>query len=638
MTNQLLHLRLKRITKNYILLCAIWSCLVFLSGLFYAWVENQEINKSALTEARASFNRDLLFRRWAAGHGGVYAPVTEKNQPNPYLSHLPERDITTPSGRSLTLINPAYMTRQVHELSDELGGSQGHITSLQPLNPINAPDDWERKALELIALGEAEVVSVELFRGEKHLRYMRRMVAEKPCLGCHAIQGYKEGDVRGGISVSVPLAPYYLVSSASIRKISLGHLGIWLAGLISSFFLGYRIILRQVESRSEIEAKLLQSQKMEAVGTMAGGIAHDFNNILSIIIGYADIVKNEVPDNKQIRDDIDTILTAAKRATDLITQLLSFSRQAEQQLITIQPYSIVNESLKLLRSIIPRTVEIKTNLDPFVGTVLSDPTKIHQVLMNLCTNAVHAMDEKGIIEVKLERVELADSDIPPGKDLPAGPYMKLEVADNGTGMDDETRQKIFAPFFTTKERGKGTGMGLSVIHGIAESHRGFITVDSELGRGSTFSLFLPVSNVADDVPDKTTIPKETAGRPLGNEKILFIDDEILLGRWITRMLEQYGYQVTSYTDSIEAFEAFRADPEGFDLIITDQSMPQLSGLELSAEVFKIRPDLPIILCSGYSSKIPEGDFKELGISEFVRKPFNKEKLADIIRKVLGKKV
>lgn len=388
------------------------------------------------------------------------------------------------------------------------------------------------------------------------------------------------------------------------------------------------------EEKEKLEAQLRQSHKMEAVGVMAGGIAHDFNNILSAVVGYAELLKDEVPRDSQARKDVDQILVSSERAVRLVKQILAFSRKEEQKLIPIRPHTVIKETMKLLRSTIPTTTEIHQNIDSQCGAIYADPTKIHQILMNLCSNAVHAMNEKGIIEVNLAQVELTDEDLSVNKEIIPGPYMRLSVADNGTGIDVKTRERIFDPFFTTKEQGKGTGMGLSVVHGIVKSHNGMVTVDSEPGKGTTFNVFIPVIEGAEEM----TITARTEDLPSGDEKILFVDDEEILSILVTRTLGALGYRLTSFTNSADALATFRSKPDEFDLVMTDQTMPGMSGAELTTEILKIRPDMPIIICTGYSSKVSEEDFMELGASEFIMKPYEKNNLAQTVRKVLDKNI
>ena len=388
----------------------------------------------------------------------------------------------------------------------------------------------------------------------------------------------------------------------------------------------------EIFEKSNLESQLRQAQKMEAIGTLAGGIAHDFNNILTPIFGYTNLAFDKIPEGNSARDDLEHVNLAAKRAKDLVYQILAFSRQAPQEPIPIKTQHIIKESLKLLRSSIPTTIKIKQNIDTQCGTIMSDPTHMHQVLMNLCTNAVHAMDEKGVLGISLQEVTLNAKDVTHKPELIPGAYACLSISDTGTGMNQETINHIFEPFYTTKEVGKGTGIGLSVIHNIVESHKGMITVDSEPKKGTTFHVFFPL------VEDVESVSRNIFGpTPTGNERILYVDDEKLLTDLFSRLLEPLGYKVTTKTNSTEALKLFKSKPDDFDMLITDQSMPDLSGVEMAIEFLKIRPDIPIILCTGYSSKISAEEAKKIGIKEFMMKPLHRRQLAATIRKILDEK-
>jgi PAS domain S-box-containing protein len=399
-------------------------------------------------------------------------------------------------------------------------------------------------------------------------------------------------------------------------------------------------VLHDITEHRKLEEQLRQSQKMEAVGTMAGGIAHDFNNILTIIAGNAGMALDDIKDDSPARKCIEKIFQASIRATDLVSQILAFSRKEKKELITIRPQVLIKETLKFLRSTTPTTISIVQIISNDCSKVLADPTGLHQVTMNLFSNAVHALDEKGEIIVKLQEVDLDSDDL---KKFPhiisssfktPGKYARLSVTDEGSGIDEKTLKRIFDPFFTTKEVGKGTGMGLSVVHGIVDSHSGFMTVESEPGQGSTFSVFIPVT----EVEKNELLETETVAAPLtGTERILVIDDEEALLELAGRILKSLGYAVTAESSSIEALELFRTDPDQFDLVITDQSMPNMSGTEVITEVLKIKPDLPCILCTGFSSKISEENARERGISKYLKKPYSKKILSEAVREVLNGK-
>ena len=402
--------------------------------------------------------------------------------------------------------------------------------------------------------------------------------------------------------------------------------------------ISYVSIQRDITREVRLERELRQAHKMEAIGTLAGGIAHDFNNILMAIIGYTEMALYKTPEGTTpVRRDLEQVLKAGYRARDLVNQILTFSHQSDQERKVIDIVPPVKEALKLLRSSLPSTIEIRQDIaiPPEKGVILADPTQIHQVLMNLCTNAAHAMRDKGgILSVSLSSVE-TDADaylVSRYPDLKPGPYVRLTVGDSGHGVDPSILERIFDPYFTTKGPGEGTGMGLAVVQGIVNRHGGMITVNSEIGKGTTFHALFPRI-------EQKIVPEDMLAEalPTGSERILFIDDEKPLVDLGKGMLESLGYSVTIKTNSLEAMEAFRAEPDAFDLIITDVTMPAMTDIELAKELMAIRPDIPIILCTGFSELINEKQAKEMGIQEFVMKPFVIRKHAKTIRKVLERK-
>ena len=390
---------------------------------------------------------------------------------------------------------------------------------------------------------------------------------------------------------------------------------------------------KAIEEKNKLETKLQQAQKMEAIGTLAGGIAHDFNNILFPIIGFAEMMLDDIPLESPLHGNINQILIGAQRAGDLVKQILTFSRQADRELRPLKVQLIVKEVLKLSRSTLPSTIEIIQNISNNCGLVIADSTQIHQIAMNLITNAYHAMRETGgKLEVTLKEVELGIDDVK-GPTMSPGPYACLTVADTGIGMEKPVLDRIFDPYFTTKVKGEGTGLGLSVVHGIVKSFGGDIRVYSETGQGSAFHVYLPVIKTRLEI--QAFAP--TAPVQKGDEQILLIDDEEQIVRMEKQMLERLGYQVTVRTSSIDALEAFRSDPERFDLVITDMTMPNMTGIQLSIKLREIRPDIPIILCSGFSEQISGVKLEALGIKGYVMKPVVTSELAKKIREVLDQR-
>ena len=375
-------------------------------------------------------------------------------------------------------------------------------------------------------------------------------------------------------------------------------------------FTGYRGVDKNITNQKKLETQVQQAQKMEVIGTLAGGIAHDFNNILSPILGHTELLLMDTPEDSPSIGNLKAINTAALRAKDLVRQILTFSRQDSSELILMKMQPIIKEALKLIRSTIPTTIEIQQDINPDGGIIRADPTQIHQIIMNLTTNAYHAMKKTGgELRVGLKEIKIHKQDVL-SQIMEPGVYACLTIADTGIGMNKELTEKIFDPFFTTKKPGKGTGMGLSVVHGIVNKMGGTIRVYSEPGKGSEFKVYFPVDKRYSE--EQKVQPKEPI--PCGNEQILLVDDEEPILTMEKQVLERLGYQVTSRTSSLEALEAFRANPDRFDLVITDTAMPNMPGDKLSGELIKIRPDIPILLCTGFSKTMSEEKAASLGIN------------------------
>jgi len=392
---------------------------------------------------------------------------------------------------------------------------------------------------------------------------------------------------------------------------------------------GFTCFVSDITKRKQLEGQLRQSQKLESIGNLAGGIAHDFNNILSSIIGFTELALDDATKGTPQEDNLQEVYTAGKRARDLVKQILAFARQSDEEQRPIQVNIIAKEVLKLIRSTVPTTIEIKEDIENH-SLIMGNSSQVHQLFMNLCTNAAHAMEKTvGILEVGLTDVEHNDQAPLPLLGLKSGNYLKITVSDTGTGISPDIIDSIFEPYFTTKGAGEGTGMGLALTHGIVESYAGKITVDSELGKGTVFSIYLPITKKREDYQ-----PYEKEKLPSGTERILFIDDELPIAKMGSQILEQLGYRVTVRTSSVEALELFRSKPNDFDLVISDMTMPNMTGDELAIELIAFRSDISIILCTGYSKKIDDEKAAKIGIKAFVYKPVVKADLATTVRKVL----
>jgi len=456
----------------------------------------------------------------------------------------------------------------------------------------------------------------EIFRGES-----------QPCSGCPELETLRDNFNHSEIITHKNLKKIFHVSSSAIFD--------------DEGKLQYLVhIAKDITEQKKLEEDLFQAQKMEAIGTLSGGIAHDFNNILSAIIGYSELSLLHLPIDSKAAEDINEVIKSAKRAADLVRQILTFSRKADHKFIDVSPHLMFKEALRMMRATLPATIEIEEAIDKECGTILADPTGLHQIIMNLCTNAVHSMeDSKGILSIKLYRQELGEEEISAEDGVVAGSFVVLGVSDNGCGMDQETQKQIFEPYFTTKDVGKGTGLGLSVIHGIVKDHKGFIRVESRPGKGSTFYIFFPALE-KDISLSEDSMHKDIdihSNLPRGNGRVFLVDDESLLVRIHKRQLENLGYTVVALENSIEALEKIRSQPDEFDVVITDQTMPSLTGAELAEEVLKIKPDMPIIMCTGHSDTLSRKDAFAIGIKRYILKPIQGNELVYAVREVLDEK-
>lgn len=434
-----------------------------------------------------------------------------------------------------------------------------------------------------------------------------------------------KGDNSQGLDVMLTIAFGEVVSAGhfdSQKKETLGTVGI------------IRDITERKQAedvRQNLEARVRQMQKLESLGVLAGGIAHDFNNILTGIVGFAEFTRDNVSEDSEVYSNMEQILKASLRARDLVKQILAFSRiNKSQEFRPAQLHPVIKEALKLIRAAMPATIEIHQNIDENVGTVNADLTQMHQVVMNLFTNAEQAMRDKGgVLGILLESAKVDSKLAALYENLNEGDYLKITISDTGHGMNQETLEKIFDPFFTTREVAEGSGLGLSIVHGIVMTHGGEIIVNSEPGKSTTVQVYLPITQKT-----KQDIIVEVGSAPRGSERILLVDDEKTIVTMGNHLLKRLGYEVVAKTDSVEALEVFKADPQGFDLIITDQTMPRMTGEELAKELMNVRPDIPIIICTGYSHIMTPKKAKAIGIKAFIMKPFNTRNIANTIRKVL----
>lgn len=396
---------------------------------------------------------------------------------------------------------------------------------------------------------------------------------------------------------------------------------------------GVVLIFRDVTKQRQLEERLRQSQKMEAIGTLAGGVAHDFNNMLAAILGYAELISYDLPSTSLAADYLKEVLAAGRRARDVVKQILTFSRQHTVQHKPIQLHLVIEEALTLLWASLPSTISVQHQLDKTAGVVVGDPTQIQQVIINLCANAGYSMrGTVGTLTVSMEAVEVDTILAATHPDLRPGPYIRIAVQDTGPGIQPNILRRIFEPYFTTKSASEGTGMGLAVVHGIVSSHSGAITVQSQPGKGATFAVYLP--RILDMTADRAPTWEKLPG---GSERILLIDDEEALARMGQTMLTRLGYTVVLCCSSLDALETFQAAPQAFDLVITDQTMPHMTGDMLAQALRRLRPDIPLILCTGFSHNIDAHKAQALGIDAFVMKPWEFGDLTRTVREILERR-
>lgn len=386
------------------------------------------------------------------------------------------------------------------------------------------------------------------------------------------------------------------------------------------------------QEKENLRSQLRRSQQMEAIGTLAGGVAHDFNNILSSVIGYAELSLSEIQEETVIHKNLSRILEAGNRAKDLVRQILTLARDDKDEFTPVAVMPMIKETMKLLHSVLPATIDLKENINTRESLIVNaNPTQFHQIIMNLATNAKYAMDNNyGTLEVSVAPVYFDKSAAKHYTERKPGHYVRIAVSDTGTGISPEILHKIFSPYFTTKERGVGTGLGLSIVHGIVKKHKGHISVYSELGKGTAIQVYLPLAKGGEQT--KATDQKDIS-LPLGRESILLVDDEQFITELEKEYLEKLGYEVTARTSSVEALEAYKAKPEKFDLVITDMTMPNMTGDSLARKIKRIRSDIPVILCTGFSENI-NGDSENSRVDAFLMKPVTRAKMAETVRSVL----
>ncbi len=609
----------------------LWSAIVGVSYFWSSTTLDDQAPFLATAEARANWNKDLVFRQWATRHGGLYVKVDERTPPNPYLAHLPNRDVETTNGMQLTLMNPAYMMRQMTEEFEVTYGIKGSITGQILLNPINKPDAWELNTLRAFDNGLKELIEKSDVDGEPYLRLMRPMVMTEGCIKCHGHLGFKEGDIRGGISVSVPLTPYLESSQNSRNAMTATHIFVWLLGLTGASLILMRTFKHQ-RDQEVVELALRRSQKMDAVGQLTGGIAHDFNNILGIILGNLNLLEGRVQNDEVALKRVGNINKSTQRAINLTKQLLGFSSQQPAQTTDVNINQIIEGMDSLItRSITPK-VEVERHLFKDLWTTAIDTGDFEDSVLNLILNARDAMPSGGKLTIETKNCTLDAAYCKQNHTAKPGDYVQLAISDSGEGMPTKQLEKIFEPFFTTKPQGKGTGLGLSMVFGFINRSGGHVNVYSELGVGTTFRIYLPRVKRSAQTNDVTT--RQIEKSPRGDETILAVDDEANLLELLQSSLQTLGYKVLIANNGKQAIRILAEEP-AISLLFSDVVMPGgMNGYELAEQATVNNPDLKVLLTSGYTEKAIAHNGQTRFSAHLLSKPYTQIEMAQRVREIL----
>jgi hypothetical protein len=631
--------------KGYALtLAVLWTAVVALSLGWNVIQVKRNTLEAARIQAWATFEKDVIYRRWNAQHGGVFAPVIGETQPNPYLD-VPERDIATPLGKALTLINPAYMTRQVHELGEKKYGVRGHITSLNPIRPQNVPDPWEREALEAFERDVAEVSSVEEIDGEEYLRFMRPLMTEKGCLKCHAVQGYEVGDIRGGISVSVPMEPLWAISHVQVLTLVLGHVLLWLMGL-AGVILGTRRLRRSERERNKAAEALQEAkEKAEAANRVKSEflahMSHELRTPLNAILGFSRIMRRDPAVTSSQQEDLTVISRSGLHLLDLINDVLEMSKiEAGRMTLnesTIDLYTLLDTlgSMFHLR-VQDKGLELTFERSPAVPRhIRCDERKLRQVFMNLLSNAAK-FTEKGRISVRVG-YEREEEEGKPSR--PEGRLL-VEVEDTGPGIAQEEMEKLFEAFSQTasgRKAQEGTGLGLAISHRFVQLMGGDIEVTSEVGRGSVFKFDVLAAEAEAETVKEIRKLRRVMGLAPGQRlpRILVVDDVENNRRLLVKVLESVGLEAREATNGEEAISVWESwEPQ---LIWMDMAMPVMNGYEATQRIKSTIKGQATVIVALTASVLEEDRTKvfDSGCDDFVRKPFRESEIFETMAKHLG---
>jgi len=616
-----------------ILIVLLWSVLIFLSFYFNIRSFEEHSIRLATNQAGHYWNKDSAFRKWASRHGGIYVRPDERTPPNPHLAHIPHRDVETKDGVKLTLMNPAYMMRQMAEEFEELYGVKGRITAQVLLDPEgiqNKPDAWELESLQQFDLGEEEITQVTQINGEPFLRMMRPMRMRAGCVLCHGHLGFKEGDIRGGVSVSVPLGPFEHANDSSRNQTFISHVLIWIIGLA---VIAYIVITNRRYAESDRKAKeiIIRSQKMDALGKLTGGIAHDYNNMLGVVMGYAELLELSLSGQPKLAKYAHEIHHAGERGAKLTKKLLAFSskKASEADLLNIN-FLLQNQKLMLEKTLTPR-ITLEFDLQENLWPVWLDESDMEDAILNMSINAMHAIEGMGqlIIQTRNQKInQLTAKSLA----LKPGDYVRLAITDTGCGMDKETCERIFEPFYSTKGD-IGTGLGLSQVYAFAQRSGGTIRVYSESGHGTQFTLYFPRYDKR--IRDEQLTEDNAITVFSGNESILVVDDESALREFSKEVLVGSGYRVLCAENSDQALELLRN--EKVDLLLTDVIMPGMDGYQLATKVKALYPKIKIQLISGFSEGYRGDSVNEELYQQKLQKPVSSSVLLQKVRMLLDER-
>lgn len=627
--------------RLFLFIGAVWTFLMIILGIWHYNRVSSEVLNQAIKEAQTAFAKDAAFRKWVNNHGGVYGPVTEQNPPNPYLKHMPERDIRTPLGKKLTLISGAYMTRQVYELLGTRYGASARMTSLNPLRPENKADEWERSALMEIAAGKNSVRVFQKVDGVKKLRYIQGLVTEKSCLHCHANQGHVEGDIRGGVSISIEWDHYNNLLLKHIKADSAAFFCVWLLGL-AGIFMAARHTKKYIhgiheieEEKNEMDRRLLHAQKLESLGVMASGIAHDFNNILTTIMGNLVLARKKLPADSPLLHNVVNAMKGAKSASELTRQMLAYSGKGHFRIEKVDLNSVVQDNFDILKTSIPRGVTFHLDIAPDLPVVEGDRGQIQQIILNLITNASEAVgNSAGSVTISTGAGYLGNDEIEKSrlnKKPEPGQFVWIKVSDTGCGMDEVTQEKLFDPFFTTKFTGRGLGM--SAVLGIVKSHGGVITVDSAPGAGTVMRVLFPAlkQETAAEAGKEQKRSKAVEKTDSLRNKILIVDNEDIVRTVCVDIVNHCGFIALSAADGVEALRSLKMNQGLINCVILDAAIPSMNGVELIEKLREIDPDIKIIVSIGFNVQNASRRFAGFGNLYFIQKPFTTENLSQVLQ-------